>query len=155
MGQKPWKHTMHYEKESTNTMGKEILDHPINTLWRSPHKKKFHTFYSSVTFSHIAHRSSTPFHIVCWLYSIQSLIQTPVDNHRWRKLENHIVEAIRPHPQTAAMAHFIKVCCICFIKIRKSKNICCCLLVRQGWVFHLHDELYLYIPLIQGICFCT
>ena len=150
MGHKPWKNTMHYEKPWDNTMGNKILDHPINTLWSSPHKQfvSFYTFYQSYFQSYLLHLFATTFHIVCWVYSIHSLIHIPLDNHWWRKLENQIVGAIGPHPQMAGVAHFIKVCCICFIKIRKSKNICCCILLRLGWVFPLHHELYLEIPLI-------
>ena len=144
MGHKPWTNTMHYEKPWTNTKGKKILDHPINTLWSSPHKQfvSFYTFYQSYFQSYLLHLFATTFHIVCWVYSIHSLIQIPIDNHRWRKSENQIAEVGGPHPQTIVVAHFIKVYCICFIKIRKSQNICYFLLVSQGCLFPLHHELY-------------
>ena len=128
---------MHFIKPWTNTKGKKILDHPVNTLWRSP-QNTFKIFipellnlYSLNFYS--AHLFTTPFHIVCWVYSIHSLIHIPIDNHRWRKSKNQIVEDIGQHPQMAIVAHFLKGMLHLLIKIKKPKNICCCLLVSQGW----------------------
>ena len=111
-------------------MGKKILDHPINPLWRSPYKHFLWIIFLVTPFTLLTllpHLSTlyvefTPY--TPWF--IFPLTTIGGENRR-------TVEAVRPHPQTTTVAHFIKVCCICFIKIRKSKNNSFVYCLRQGW----------------------
>ena len=77
------------------------------------------TFLSHLSRLHVGFTPYTP-------WSIFPLTTIGGENRR-------IVEVVGPHPKMVTVAHFIKVCCICFIKIRKSKNNSFAYCLRQGW----------------------
>ena len=105
-------HALH--KTMDQYHGKQIIGSPYKYNVKVSPQQLFNFLF--LNFSILMHHTySTPLHVVCWVYTIHSLIQFPFAKPKWRKLENQVVGANRPHPQMVAVAHFIKISCICFI----------------------------------------
>ena len=116
MGQNPWKNTMHNKISWVFTIGKKALDHPINTLWRSPHKD-----YMTLLFAIIP----IFFYITPTVYVELAPYPLGYIPPFWKPLVETTGEPNRgadgPFPQMAVMAHIIeRYACSCFSLVREN-----------------------------------